>query len=796
MLRRYVNFVVAYPRSIIAGVLLITAVLSVFIGRVHMLLDLDAQIPPQHPLVVVGKRIEREFGGKYMTVVGFYVEEGTIYTPEVLQKVDRVTKKLAELPGVKPGSVMSLMAPQLKDIVSGEDALEVNPLANGPPDAGEPMEAFKQRVARNALMTRLFVSDDGRSTAVLVDFDEPEDAARARTFYRLIEEAVAPERESGVQILVAGAPPVLHWLSIYTTRVAGLFLLALCMIGYLHYRAFRTIQGMLIPLVTAIMGVVWALGLMGLLGAPLDPWNVMTPVLLLAIGAGHSVQILKRYYEEYARARSEHPTGAAAEQNRAAVVEATVKVGSVMLAAGAIASLSFLSLTAFGLPSIRNFGLCTAFGIVAALIVEMTFIPAVRVLLTPPNEAHTKREQAREFFDRTLEWLATLVRERREKPILWASIAIVAVAAVGATRLQAGNSLGEQFFETNGPVPAFRMADSRLAGTRVIQVLVEGQTDAIKDPEVLQRMDSLSRFIERQPLPVGKVVSFVDVLKQLDGAIMGNDGGRLPDTKEAVAQMLLLYSMSGDESELERLVSSNYDRAVITAYIRTDDFQLMKQMTLAVQAEADRLFAGQSVEATVGGGVTNAIALNETMVQGKVWNLVQISALVVLITALMLRSLVAGLLVLLPLATAALVNLGLMGWTGILLSMGTSAISAMAVGIGADYAVYLLFRVREEMQRTGDLREAIARALTTSGKAIAYVATAVAGGYLCLAFSGFKVHVLLGALVALTMATSSLATVAFLPAVLLRISPRFLTKWARNDSERPPDVLPAPVASI
>ncbi|MEO5769405.1 MAG: MMPL family transporter, partial [Polyangia bacterium] len=109
--------------------------------------------------------------------------------------------------------------------------------------------------------------------------------------------------------------------------------------------------------------------------------------------------------------------------------------------------------------------------------------------------------------------------------------------------------------------------------------------------------------------------------------------------------------------------------------------------------------------------------------------------------------------------------------------MGTAAISAMAVGIGADYAVYFLFRVREEFHRSGgDLRLATATALTTSGKAIAYVATAVAGGYLCLALSLFKVHVLLGVLVALTMVVSSAATVAFLPAVVLLVKPAFLNR--------------------
>jgi len=310
-------------------------------------------------------------------------------------------------------------------------------------------------------------------------------------------------------------------------------------------------------------------------------------------------------------------------------------------------------------------------------------------------------------------------------------------------------------------------------------VLVEGKAvDAIKDPEVLKRMDALSTFITKQPLPVGKVVSIVDVLKQIAKAIENDPKApeRLPETVPEVAQYLLLYSMSGDDADLSRLLDREAQRAVITAYIKTDDFRSMKAMTDAVQAEANRLFKGMPVTAMVGGGVTNAIALNETMVAGKTKNLLQISILVVIITSILLRSITGGFLVLLPLATAALVNMGLMGSTGIMLSMGTAAISAMAVGIGADYAVYFLFRVNEEFQRRGDLREATAAALLTSGKAIAYVASAVAGGYLCLTFSLFKVHVLLGVLVALTMVTSSLATVAFLPAVILRVQPKFLTR--------------------
>jgi len=782
MLRRYVTFVVRWPKAVIALSLLITIVLGFYITRLKVLLDVDDQIPPGHPKVIVGKRIEKQFGGKFITIVGFYPKTGTIYTPETLAKVKRVTEAIEKMPGIKTSTVLSLMSSRVKDIHSSEDSLDVKPLADPMPTKPEDIAAFQERVKRNHLITSLLVSDDGRATAVIADFEDFKGKAGGPPgVLPKLESIIGPERTDNLEIVSAGAPTVLYWLQQYTQRVAGLFVLALAMIGFLHYRAFRTLQGMFVPLVTALMGVIWALGLMGVIKAPMDPWNIMTPILLLAIGAGHSVQILKRYYEEYRRIRETEPNLPPVDQNRQAVIEATAKVGVVMIAAGTIASLSFGSLITFGLPSIQNFGLCTAFGIVAALAVEMTFIPAVRVLLKPPTEKQTESEQKKEFFDFILEKLAAVVRAGKERPILWVSLALIAVAAVGVVQVRAGNSMGSQFFEKNAPVRGFRLADERLVGTRVIQVLIEGKApDSLKDPAVLQKMEELSTFIQKQPLPVGKVVSIVDVLKLMSRVINSDSptAGAVPTSSKEVAQYLLLYSMSGDDDDLSRMVDHDFQNAVMTVYLRTDDYAVLKTLTENMENEAKRLFAGLPVTATVGGGMTNAIALNETMVKGKINNLIQISALVLIITTVLLRSFVGGLLVLLPLATSALINLGLMGWTGIWLSMGTAAISAMAVGIGADYAVYFLFRVREEFQKCGDLREATAAALLTSGKAIAYVASAVAGGYLCLALSLFKVHVLLGVLVALTMVTASAATVAFLPSVLLIVKPKFLSRAA------------------
>src|SRR5690242_10610022 len=106
MLRRYVNLIVARPKLVIALIMAVTVGLAIFIPRLKVNIDVDSQIPPGDSRVIVGKRIEKLFGGKYMTVVGFYPASGTVYTPNILAKVKRVTEALEKFPGVKPGSVI------------------------------------------------------------------------------------------------------------------------------------------------------------------------------------------------------------------------------------------------------------------------------------------------------------------------------------------------------------------------------------------------------------------------------------------------------------------------------------------------------------------------------------------------------------------------------------------------------------------------------------------------------------------------------------------------------------------
>src|SRR5204862_46478 len=160
-------------------------------------------------------------------------------------------------------------------------------------------------------------------------------------------------------------------------EVAWRIPLTFLLIALMLLVSFRSVQGMLIPMLTATLSTIWGLGLMGWTGIVIDGWNVAVPILLIAVAAAHSAQMLKRYAEEVDRTHD----------NAAAVVSSTVSMGPVMIAAGTTAALGFASLALFGVRSIGNFGLACAYGIASAVLLEMTFIPALRSLLPAPRRA-------------------------------------------------------------------------------------------------------------------------------------------------------------------------------------------------------------------------------------------------------------------------------------------------------------------------------------------------------------------------------------------------------------------------
>ena len=777
MIRRYVTFIVRHRLAVMLAALALSLFFASRIGNLRVVVDPNANLPQEHPYVIATNEIERIFGGRNLVVIGVESVSGDVLQPAVLEKIQRITDGVLEIPGVIRSNVISLAARKAKDIMGTEEGMVVRQLMETVPRTPEEIARLKQAVYANPIYVSSIVSKDGRMALIIADFRFGPELRGYRAIKEKVEAVLERERDPTIRIYLGGLSINLAWLEIYSQRMQYLFFIALAIIMGILYLSFRSFQGMLIPVATALMSVVWGLGLMGLLDVPIDTFNSTTPILIMAIAAGHSVQILKRYYEEFGKLHD----------SSAAVIESLSKIGPVMLTAGSIAVASFLSLTAFPTLTIRVFGIFTATGILSAVILEMTFIPAFRSFIPAPKRYEVEREQVKDWLDRVTNGVTEVIVNKRWG-LLFGTLSAVVVLLVGGIHFLAiDNSLKGNF----SPDSVVRQDDiplnANMGGTNTMYLLIEGpEPDSIKNPAALKAMESVQLRLQSKYALVGKSQSLADFLKKMNKAVRADDPkeDRLPETRALTAQYLLLYSMSGDPGDFDTYVDYEYRSAVIWVYLKTDSTAYIEEIIADLRPFVARQFPPEYT-ISIGGGMAQGAALNEVMVTGKLFNIGSIAASIYIISSLVLGSALAGLLVLIPLSLAVLANFGVMGLTGIRLDIGTAAVSAMAVGVGADYAIYLIYRLREEVRIHGVCDEALRIAMATAGKAVIYVALAVGLGYSILMFTGFGMHTRLGFLVAVAMCVSCLAAISLLPAALCIIRPRFAFGKGRTSTGHP-----------
>jgi hypothetical protein len=224
----------------------------------------------------------------------------------------------------------------------------------------------------------------------------------------------------------------------------------------------------------------------------------------------------------------------------------------------------------------------------------------------------------------------------------------------------------------------------------------------------------------------------------------------------------------------------------VVAYLADDDSARVGPLVRRVQAwvAAHPPPAGMRV-LVAGGQAPTILAINEHTTYGKLVNMLVVLLAIYAVSSVVLRSPLAGVFVVMPIAVSAVVLFGVLGWSGIRLDLGSATLIAMSAGVGADYAIYFLYRLREERARLGSDAAALGASLRTSGRAVLFVATSISVGFGVCAFSRFYGLRLFGTFMPVAMVVSCLAALSIMPVAVLRTRPRFVFGAAEASAEQP-----------
>jgi len=354
--------------------------------------------------------------------------------------------------------------------------------------------------------------------------------------------------------------------------------------------------------------------------------------------------------------------------------------------------------------------------------------------------------------------------------ILLFILALVIIGA-GLSKLQVASDFNNMLPAQHPFNQTIEIADQHFGGTKTIMVTFTGD---MKDPAVLKRMNGYGEELEKLE-SVGRVTSLASIIRIMSQSIYETDEAgydAVPENRDAVAQLLELYNMSGDPEDFESIVDFGYENALMTVQYQADDLDEIN----AVKDKIEELVENDSNVSGIAGFSLVEKELCETIAKGQVYSLIIAFVAIILLLILIFKSIKAGLIGSLPLFFAVICTFGLMGWLGVELNIVTALLSSISIGLGVDYTIHMFWRLQTEMRAGNSMSKAIQTSMVTIGRGITINAFAVIVGFSVLFLSGFPLIRTFAFLIIISLFLCLICSLILVPAVMMVVGPGFLRK--------------------
>ncbi len=537
--------------AIVAAVVVLAAASVFFARRVQQDDDLLAFLPRENADVRVFYDVNRRFGGLETALVGIKTQDP--FAPEFLHRLQLVTRKLNQTEGVAYGMSLTNIDDFVADPEKGGISTGYLIPAEPPTDAAA-RAALREKVMSRPQVVGNLIAEDGQ--AVLI-YGFPAHGADAKVVAKRVRDVVTEAFPSEAKYW-GGTPFISGYIYDVSQRdIRTLAPWASGIILLITFLAFRDAIGTALALASTGLSIVFTFGLMGAASVTANVVMGSMPVVLFALGSAFAVPVMLRYYAL-----------AHAHGNEEGLVRTLVSVGPTVLAGGLTSVAALLSLLVMNITPMRTFGLFTAFGLLVALTLSLTFIPAVIRLVGLKGRAPSGGLLRAALVKLT----TTVARHRAPFGVALAALAIV--GAFGATKVQARMDNAAFYSKGSPPDQAEAFLRDHFGGSQFFQLEVEGD---LTDPGVLRELRGLADSIAVLP-HVTSTNNVSEIVATIDEAMEGS--ARVPDT---AAQVKLLFGFLEGKRAVSQLTSDDHRHALV--HIKVDAEKIGDLEALLAQVE-------------------------------------------------------------------------------------------------------------------------------------------------------------------------------------------------------------------
>jgi predicted RND superfamily exporter protein len=766
---------IRHPWRAIAALLAVVALAAPGLLRLELRTDGHALVPPDHPVVRTDAGIREHFGLRDPIVVLVETSHPKgIYNLDTLRRVQKLSEALAALEGIGPGNVLSLAYERRDRVYPG--TLNFRPFLDPLPDTPELMETFRGDVAAAPIVRGTLVSYDGKAAAIHVGTPAHGRTVDRIGLYRRIAAAARPFEGDGHRISVAGAPVAEALLGTHILQDLALLLpLCLFVIAVVIWIGCRRVWGVALALGNVGAAIVVTFGLMGWAGVPVYLTTAMLPVILTTVGVADEIHVFWHYQRTLA-------ASGPGEAHTVTVERALARLVGPVAFTTMTTAFGFLSFLSSPIEPVRFFGLFAGVGVLFCLVWSYTVTPAALVLLGPERLGRPVPARQSATADR----MARLAAPLLARPVRTLAVLglVTLLLGAGAARLFVQDSWIDGF----APGSPFRQATERinrsLHGSHILlahltfppvaeqeeaddeePLFFDGPPQPLETPAVLEAVGGFERFLRSQP-GVGGVLGPHSHLTAVTYLWLGRqeEARVIPKSPQRIQLAWGRFAMGRGSQRRSEVVDDAMRRGVVTIFLKDANYQDTAVLMERIRSYAARHLAPLGAKLDFAGDVAVSQAMIPAIVDTQVT-----SVLLALLTSLgavwiATRSLSTSLLTIGPVSVAVLWVFGGMGWAGIPLGVATSMFCSISLGIGVDYAIHYLDRLRP--MAGGASAATPLEAIAEAGPAIVVDTAAIALGFGLLAISQVPANARFGGLVALALVASCVLTLAGLGALL------------------------------
>ncbi len=747
------------------AVIVVCALLTVFFAFQATRLELNASfektIPLEHSYVQNYLAHQAELIGLGNSVrIAVANPKGTIYDAAYLETLKKLSDELFLTPGVNRVQMKSLWTPSTRWVGVTEEGLEGGPVIpdgyDGSPDS---LQQLSANIARSGEIGQI-VALDARSSVIyvpLLSADAEGKPLKYADFAETLEELRAKYEAEGVEVHITGFAKIVGDLIDGVRAVMIFFAVSLLITTAFVYAYTRCVRSTLLVVMVSVIAVVWQLGMLPTLGYVLDPYSILVPFLVFAIGMSHGAQKMNGIMQDIGRG-----------MDKLVAARFTFRrlflAGLTALVADAV---GFAVLLVIDIQAIRELAVAASIGVAMLIFTNLILLPILLSYtgVSPLAARRSLSAEAGESAGAGKHWLwAFLDRFTRRR---WAAGALAVATLLGIAGFGVSTQL--KIGDLDPGAPELR-ADSRYnqdvayinkaygASSDVMAVMVKTPEGECSRYETLNKVDAL----EWQLRQLDGVES-TNTLSLLNRRVLAGVNEGNPKWYEFLPNQDMLNMVTSGAPR--GLYNDSCSLLTLYVYLRDHKAETLSRVVAEVEAFA-RANDDEHATFLLAAGSAGIEAATNVVVRDA-WHqmLFLVYGAVVLLCFITFRSWKAVIIAILPLVLTSVLSEALMVVLGIGVKVATLPVIALGVGIGVDYALYILSVTLAQIREGKSLSESYYRALLFTGKVVMFTGCTLAVGVITWLASPIKFQADMGLLLAFMFLWNMLGALILLPAL-------------------------------